>query len=55
MTMTGATETAVNVSKVVVLLDHIKNNRIEYLLLVAIGHLVGATAFLSEKAAGVCA
>lgn len=57
MTMTLATagETAVNVSKVVVLLDHIKNNRIEYLLLVAIGHLVGATAFISERAAGVCA
>jgi hypothetical protein len=53
--MTLTTETAVNVSKVVLVLDHIKNNRIEYLLLVALGHLVGATAYLSEKAAGVCA
>lgn len=53
--MTAITDTAVNVSRIVVLLDHIKNNRIEYLLLLALGHLVGATAYLSEKAAGVCA
>ena len=53
--LNNATETAIATSKVVVLLDHIKNNRIEYLLLAALGHLVGATAFLSEKAAGVCA
>lgn len=53
--MTNAAETAITTSKVVVLLDHIKNNRIEYLLLVALGHLVGATAFVTEKAAGVCA
>jgi len=56
MIIDKATESAVlNVSKVVVVLDHLKNNRIEYLILAAIGHLVGATAFLSEKAAGVCA
>lgn len=48
------TEAAVTASKIVLVLDHIKNNRIEYLLLVALGHLVGATAYLSEKAAGVC-
>jgi hypothetical protein len=55
MMMNAATDAAVTASKVVVLLDHIKNNRIEYLLLVALGHLVGATAYLSEKASGVCA
>ena len=53
--MTNATEAAITASKVVVILDHIKNNRIEYLLLVAIGHLVGATAYISERASGVCA
>lgn len=53
--MNGLTETAVTTSKIVVVFDHIKNNRIEYLLLVALGHLVGATAYLSDKAAGVCA
>jgi hypothetical protein len=57
--MTPSTEVAasaaVTTAKIVVVLDHLKNNRIEYLILVAIGHLVGATAFVSEKAAGVCA
>lgn len=55
MSAAGFTEGAVTASKVVLVLDHIKNNRIEYLLLVALGHLVGATAYLSDKAAGVCA
>ena len=50
-----AGEAVVTASKVVVVLDHIKNNRIEYLLLVALGHLVGATAYVSERASGVCA
>lgn len=55
-TSTEAAATAVvTTAKIVVVLDHLKNNRIEYLILVAIGHLVGATAFLTEKAAGVCA
>lgn len=51
----SAASAAVTTAKIVVVLDHLKNNRIEYLILVAIGHLVGATAFLTEKAAGVCA
>lgn len=54
--ITGAqAEAAVNASKIVMCIDHVKNNRIEYLLLVAIGHLVGATTFVVDKAAGVCA
>lgn len=48
-------DAAITASKIVVVLDHIKNNRIEYLVLVAIGHLIGATTYLTEKAAGVCA
>lgn len=52
--METATETVVQVSKVLVILDHIKNNRIEYLLLMALGHLVGATAYLQERASGIC-
>jgi len=59
MALAGTTEAAasaaVTTAKIVVVLDHLKNNRIEYLILVAIGHLVGATAFVTEKAAGVCA
>ena len=48
-------DAAITASKIVVVLDHIKNNRIEYLVLVAIGHLIGATTYVTEKAAGVCA
>lgn len=55
MTTLPGTEAAVTASKVVVILDHIKNNRIEYLLLLALGHLVGATAYVAERASGVCA
>lgn len=55
MTTLPGTEAAVTASKVVLILDHIKNNRIEYLLLLALGHLVGATAYVTERAAGVCA
>ena len=51
----ATTETIVPATKMAMVMAHLKNNRIEYLLLVALGHLVGATAFLSEKAAGVCA
>jgi hypothetical protein len=51
----AATETVVNASRVVVILDHLKNNRIEYLILLGLSHLVGATAYVSERAAGVCA
>ena len=55
MTLPGQVENAINASKIVMAIDHLKNNRIEYLLLLAIGHLVGATAFVAEKASGVCA
>ena len=53
--MVSTQDAVVATSKVVVLMDHIKNNRIEYLLLLALSHLVGATAYVSERAAGVCA
>ena len=52
--MEGA-EKVVAASKGIVLLDHLKNNRIEYLLLLGLSHLVGATAYVTERAAGVCA
>ena len=53
--MVSPQETVVATSKIVVLMDHIKNNRIEYLLLLALSHLVGATAYVTDRAAGVCA
>jgi acyl CoA:acetate/3-ketoacid CoA transferase beta subunit len=51
----SAADAAITASKVVVIMDHIKNNRIEYLLLLALGHLAGATTYLAQQASGVCA
>lgn len=55
--MTGMeqVENVVNASKIVACIDHLRNNRIEYLLLLGISHMIGATAFVAEQAAGVCA
>lgn len=35
-------------------LDHVKNNRIEYLLLLGILHIVGATTRIYSELEGVC-
>lgn len=51
----NGTETAITASKVVVILDHIKNNRIEYIALMIFSHMLGATAWATDKAVGVCA
>lgn len=47
-------ETAVAVSKVAIALNHIRNNRIEYLVLLLLSHMVGVTATVYEKASGMC-
>ncbi len=47
-------ETAMNVSKVAIALDHLRNNRIEYLILLLIGHMVGVTSQVVDKAQGIC-
>jgi len=48
-------EAAAKVVKVATAIDHIKNNRIEYLILLVITHMLGLTAVVIEKASGVCA
>jgi hypothetical protein len=48
-------EVAVTTSKMVVVMDHIKNNRIEYLVLMAIGTMMGWTNEALTYAQGVCA
>ena len=40
--------------KVATALDHLKNNRIEYLLLLVALHLLDVTSVLIDKAQGVC-
>jgi len=49
------TETVVAASKAVVIMDHLKNNRLEYLVVVAIGTVLGWTQKAAEYAQGVCA
>jgi hypothetical protein len=44
----------VNTSKVVVILDHLKNNRLEYIGLAILGHLAGLTAQATEYVGGMC-
>lgn len=49
------TEAAVTASKAVVIMDHVKNNRIEYLVLAVLAHLMGWTQTGLQYASGVCA
>ena len=52
--MNSKIETAVAVTKWASLVDHLRNNRIEYLLLVGILHLVGITNKAYAQVSGVC-
>ena len=54
MDTTIATEAAVATTKGAIALNHLKNNRLEYLVLAVFSHLLGATDFLLSKTSGVC-
>lgn len=45
---------AVEISKYAMMLNHLKNNRIEYLLLCGLLHLVGFTNKAYAQVSGVC-
>lgn len=47
-------ETA-NTAKAVSAVNHLKNNRIEYLLVLILSHFLGLTAMVMDKIHGVCA
>jgi len=47
-------ETVVEVSKWASLVNHIKNNRIEYLVLVLMAHTLGLTQRVLDQTSGVC-
>ena len=47
-------ETAVTVSKYASIISHIKNNRLEYLVLLVLAHAVGITDKILDKTSGVC-
>jgi hypothetical protein len=55
MTSPGAADTVVAASKAVIVMDHIKNNRVEYLVLAVLAHILGWTQTGMEYASGVCA
>jgi hypothetical protein len=50
-----ATDLAIKTSKAVVIMDHVRNNRIEYLVLLAISTMLGWTAEATTYVQGVCA
>jgi hypothetical protein len=47
-------ETVVEVGKWTSIVSHIKNNRIEYLVLVLMAHTLGLTTRVLEQTNGVC-
>ena len=48
------TETALTLGKGAMMVNHLKNNRIEYLVLVLFSHVLGLTDLALTKASGVC-
>jgi hypothetical protein len=52
--MSNAVDTAVTVGKWASIIDHLRNNRIEYLILIGLLHLVGITEKAYSQVSGVC-
>ena len=52
--MTNPIETTVAAGKYATIISHIKNNRIEYLVLIVLAHAVGITDKIMEQTSGVC-
>jgi len=48
------TETVATVAKTATAINHLKENRIEYLLLLVALHLLDFTSIILDKAQGVC-
>jgi hypothetical protein len=52
--MNATAETIIEATKVTTAMDHLKNNRIEYLLVLILSHFLGITDKLLSHANGVC-
>jgi len=50
----ACTETAVAITKGAAAMNHLKNNRIEYLVLVLFSHVLGLTDLALGHVSGVC-
>jgi hypothetical protein len=47
-------ETGVKTAKTAAVINHVKNNRTEYLVLLVFTHMLGLTDVLLQQASGVC-
>lgn len=54
MTSPETIDTCVKVTKGAAALNHLRQNRTEYLILLVFSHLLGVTDLLATKATGVC-
>ena len=54
MTDISQIDTTVKVAKGAAALNHLRQNRIEYLVLLVFSHMLGLTDLLASKATGVC-
>ena len=54
MTDLVTNETCVNVTKGAAALNHLRQNRIEYLVLLLFSHMLGLTDMVISKTSGVC-
>ena len=54
MSETGLVESAANVGKGAAALNHLRQNRIEYLVLLLFSHMLGLTDMVISKTSGVC-
>ncbi len=52
--MNTAAKTAIEITKWASFVSHVKNNRIEYLLLLGLLHLVGVTTRVYSEVEGLC-
>ena len=54
MDATQAVDGAMKAGKVAAAMDHIRNNRIEYLVLLVFSHMLGLTDLVVNRTSGVC-
>ena len=47
-------ESTIEAGRMAVAMNHLRNNRIEYLVLLVFSHMLGITELAVSKASGVC-
>lgn len=52
--MESAVDGAIKTARVAAAMNHLRNNRIEYLVLLVFSHMLGITDLAIQKASGVC-